>query len=127
MIETANQYIATHALAIKNIKITQPSGREFRVSQGAVFLTSQNVADRAAREGLVRAINPVADVDAPVEGDKRLFDRHGANFFRLAYDNASLAVRIELFKEPAPSIIINAFERPAPSPPAPITGFEFPS
>ena len=126
MIETANQYIAVHALATKNLKITEPSGREFRIPQGSVFLSSPNVADRAAREGLVRAINPVTDADAPVEGDKRLFDRHGANFFKIPYDGARLAVAIVAYVEPAPSIIIHAFERPAPSPPAPLTGFEFP-
>lgn len=125
MIENANLFVAVHAVTLAPVVVTLPSGRTYRIPQGSVFLSSPPPAHAAALAGLVRALDWDTDHAAPVEGDKALFVRHRGRFFNIAYDNAPLAVRIEPYKEPAPSIIIRAFPQREPAPPVMRTGFEY--
>ena len=126
IVEIANRYCVCHAVALRRIVVTLPSRYEHQVPEGAVFLASPPTAHAAAIARLCRAIDPGTDSDAVVVGDKGLFDRYGARFFEIPYHNAQLAIKIEAYKEPAATTVFEAFPRAAPSPPAPLTGFEFP-
>jgi hypothetical protein len=122
--EIANRYVCSFAVALKPLVISLPSRRDYRVPQGHVFLSSPSTAHAAALTGLVRAVDWSTDQAAPVEGDKNLFERHRGQFFEIPFHDAKLAVAIVAYVEPAPPTVVS-FERPAPSPPAPLTGFEY--
>jgi hypothetical protein len=130
VVEVANKYVAVHAFALQPLVIEQPSGRTFRVPPGVIFVASPETAKKAAHAGLVRAVDAAADRQAPVSsGDRALFSQYGAGFFELAYYDARLAIKIELYKEPPPARDSDAMIevlRPDPRPPAPLTGFEHP-
>jgi hypothetical protein len=125
MFETANEYLAAHPVALKTLTVELPDGRTYRVMPGHIFLSSTSVAHKAAQQGLCRAIDWDTDQAAPVSGDKQLFERHRGQIFRLPYDGARLAVKIEPYKEPPAATVFHAFPQRESAAPVIRTGFEY--
>lgn len=127
-VEICNLYLAAFAIALLRLVVTLPSGRQYQVPRGHVFLTSPDVAHTAALAKLCRRADADFDSDAPCSGDKNLFEQHRGRFFNLPYSEAQLqlAVAIEAYREPPKPIVIDCAERGGTAPPAPtqVSGFE---